>query len=290
MMFNPIYHLSSVIIRIVVKKVNLPLIFTSIAINLFTVSRQLVRNHGFIPTLRVLFDVNRQIRLNGSLNSILLNSRLNPSIATIIHNTLTSNWRDCLSFSSIINKNFKWYILGLVVTCFNSISFYIAKFLFGLVLSSIGILFSESLSAISYLKDFSDYILTFVENHSNFKFYPEKGVSIKEDHLNAYAIFGIVILGLTGITVSLVLSDYYFHDFISKFPAVNTYIEFINNQSNNFSSWVSSFLKSPPSIDPIVRTPSISSDIQLPSNIPSPTLPPYDEFAESVPVPGINPW
>nr|YP_009493190.1 hypothetical protein [Ganoderma calidophilum]AWJ63985.1 hypothetical protein [Ganoderma calidophilum] len=185
-----------------------------------------------------------------------------------------------------------------MASCFNSVFYYSGKFVFGVVLSSLGILYSESLSAIPYLRSFSEYILSLVENHSNFKFLPSKDIFIKDEDLNPYAIFGVVVLGLTGLTISLLVSDYYFPDFIDKIPVINTYVDFINNSVNNFSSWVSSFFKSKPSLDTLLRSPSTASDIQLPSNIPSPMAPPYahlenlENLNNNIPTPdsGINPW
>ena len=172
MIFNPIYNLSSMIIRYIVKKVNLPIIFKSIAINLFNVSRHLIRTEGIIPTLSVLHSVNREIRNNGTLNSIVLNRRLNPAVSNAICNILFSNWGDCLAFSSVINKNFKWYLMGIVFSSFTTIFYYITRISIGAVISSLGILYSESLSSVSYLKSFSDYILELIEKHSNFRFLP----------------------------------------------------------------------------------------------------------------------
>ena len=59
--------------------------------------------------------------------------------------------------------------------------------------------------------------------------------------MNPYAILGIILLGLTGITFSLVVTDYYFPDIVKNIPLVNSYVDLINNSINSLSSWVSSF-------------------------------------------------
>ena len=45
----------SLIIKYVVRKVNLPSLFTVIASNLFYVSRNMIRSNGFMPTIYVLY-------------------------------------------------------------------------------------------------------------------------------------------------------------------------------------------------------------------------------------------
>lgn len=57
----------------------------------------------------------------------------------------------------------------LLISTVRPFTFKIFRFSFGLLLSSIGILWSESLSAISGLQEFSNYLITFLENNTSFK-------------------------------------------------------------------------------------------------------------------------
>ena len=88
MFFNPINYLSSLIIKYVVRKVNLPSLFTVIASNLFYVSRNMIRSNGFMPTIYVLYSLNREIMTGGNLNNLINNPRLNPVVVSSIITTL----------------------------------------------------------------------------------------------------------------------------------------------------------------------------------------------------------
>ena len=72
MFFNPINYLSSLIIKYVVRKVNLPSLFIGIASNLFYISKNMIRNNGFMPTIYVLYSLNREIQSGGNLIILLI--------------------------------------------------------------------------------------------------------------------------------------------------------------------------------------------------------------------------
>ena len=65
---------------------------------------------------------------------------------------INNQWTECISNDKIINKNFKWYILGLIITNFSSVLDIITKLILGLILSYLGIFFFDSLRAIHALK------------------------------------------------------------------------------------------------------------------------------------------
>ena len=69
--YNPIYRISSFIIRIIVNRVNLPSLFSTIASQIFVSSRELIKSQGLYSTLYVLYNINREIQLGGNINNIL---------------------------------------------------------------------------------------------------------------------------------------------------------------------------------------------------------------------------
>ena len=71
--YNPIYRISSFIIRIIVNRVNLPSFFSTIASQIFVSSRELIKSQGLYSTLYVLYNINREIQLGGNINNILNN-------------------------------------------------------------------------------------------------------------------------------------------------------------------------------------------------------------------------
>ena len=174
MFFNPINYLSSLIIKYVVRKVNLPSLFTVIASNLFYISKNMIRSNGFMPTIYVLYSLNREIQSGGNLNNLINNHRLNPAVVSSIITTLTprqlAHWNQCLQNAVKINSKFKWYILGIVLSTFPKFIFYILRLLLGLTLSSLGILYSDIFNAIPFFH-YSHIILSFIYSLNTFSKY-----------------------------------------------------------------------------------------------------------------------
>jgi hypothetical protein len=227
MLFNPIHHLSSMIIKFVVRRVNLPHIFLSLAPAFFSVARSLIRTEGFLPTIQTLNAINREIMRRGPLSDISANRRLNPVVVRALTNVLFGSWGDIIDNSKIINSKYKWYVLGLILSKFNTIIFYFIRIFIGLILSSIGILFSDTLSSIPYLKGYALSILNFIQDHSFFNFFSNTKEVISKEQLEksySYSFLGIIVLGLVGITAGLLVGDFYFHDYIS-----NIIMRYFNN-------------------------------------------------------------
>ena len=104
----------------------------------------LIRSEGLLPTISALRFINGEIRRGGTLTNITNNSRLNPVISHALARLLFGQWNDCLNNSIIINRYFKWYILGLILTKSSSIIYLLLRFFIGLILASLGILFSPT--------------------------------------------------------------------------------------------------------------------------------------------------
>ena len=64
----------------------------------------------------------------------------------------------------------------------------------------------------------------------------------------------MVLLGIVGITVSLVLVDKASHEFISHIPVVNSYVDFINNSLNSIFQYFTSKPTGPTAVEKIPST------------------------------------
>ena len=160
--YNPIYRISSFIIRIIVNRVNLPSFFSTIASQIFVSSRELIKSQGLYSTLYVLYNINREIQLGGNINNILNNNNLNPVVVNTLYSIISPHWKNCIKYGYTINKNFKLYILGIVLSNFTKIFYNISKFIIGLILSSLGFIYSDLSISYPYLKELAYNFLNII--------------------------------------------------------------------------------------------------------------------------------
>lgn len=281
---NPVVGITSLIIRIVINRTSLPYFFYHLSRSLFFVSINLIRNQGLIQTLSVLNAVNREINRRGTLNAIIENPRLNPIITSTIVSVLNGHWNNCLKFADIINRNYFYYIFGIILSSSGSLLWTTSKFDIGLVFSSIGIVFSETLSSISYFKDSAYSILQFIEKYTDLQFLPKTIIKenyeviteekyIPKHNVNAYEIIGSVLLGLLGFTICLVVAHKYAHDIIHNIPVIGTYTDFIVQSYTNLFNWLTG--KNTYIPDPSPQNSPNPSPILLPQVEPDLTPRPY---------------
>uniref|UniRef100_A0A896YYG6 Uncharacterized protein n=1 Tax=Coniophora olivacea TaxID=85977 RepID=A0A896YYG6_9AGAM len=264
-MFNPFIFISRTIITIFVRRVNLPDIFSSLAGQIFFISRDLIRSQGMIPTLTGLLTLRRLILSRGSLQDLTNSTRVNPVVSRAIYNIVQGKWGACTDNAPVINRYFYGFIFSLILSRFPAIFFKISKFSIGLLFSSLGIFYTDILPlvlpSVTFLKDWAKSYLQFVENHSSIKLLSQTEI-LNKDNATYLSMLGLILLGLVGITISLVSADYFFPDAIGKVPAVNTYVDFIKSITSGISSWVQGFFNKEtlqqPTLDEINRTERIS--------------------------------
>ena len=168
------------------------------------------------------------------------------------------------------------YACGIILSSFSSITYKVLGFTAGLICTSLGIVTNQTLCAVPFLKYLGMEVLDFFADHFNFKFFRsvsdevignsprgEPVVSIhptdyNDGKINPYMYIGIILLGLVGITASLVVADKMNHDFISHIPGVSSYVEYINSSLNNIFQYFTSKPTGPtaPSAPTVEKIPS----------------------------------
>ena len=133
MLFSPLYHISSLIIKFIVRRVNLPSIFMSLAPPRrgFFLSRSLIRSEGLMPTIRTLRFINAEIGRGGTISAIISNHSLNPIVVGAVTRILFGSWSECLNNAKTINKTFKWFLLSIVLSKFSSVIYLLLRLLIG---------------------------------------------------------------------------------------------------------------------------------------------------------------
>ena len=84
MLFSPLYNISNWFIKFIVRRVNLPSLFMSLAPNLFFLPRSLIRSEGLIPTIRTLRFIKAEKGRGGTISAIITNHSLNPIVVGAI--------------------------------------------------------------------------------------------------------------------------------------------------------------------------------------------------------------
>ena len=188
---NPIRFISSYVIKTHVTKFGVPSVAISLINVLYHTSYGLISNVGIYPVYRCLRDIGKFFQLNPTIDSAAsinaLKSYLSQSNSPYVVNTfihkLAPILYQCFPVTSGLLTIYQIFILGIFTTFIKPIIKYILKFLLGLVISAIAIIWNDYLSSLGYLKDFSYLIIDFVETHSNFKI-PKFGNELNSKIIN----------------------------------------------------------------------------------------------------------
>nr|YP_010977176.1 hypothetical protein UYH48_mgp41 [Daedaleopsis confragosa]WNZ34381.1 hypothetical protein [Daedaleopsis confragosa] len=283
MIYNPIYHISSFIIRFVVRRVNLPNVFRFLATSYFAAARSLMRSEGLLPTLRVLNLINREVMRRGLLSNVTNNGSLKPVIVNTLTHSVLGNWGNIIENSNVITRNYKWYIMGLLLSRFTNIFLFFFRVSIGIILSSIGIVYTTDLGVFNFLRQYAYSVIDFVQDHSTLKFYSKTPIKIiktaqkvKENYVNppsfkgveevtsnSYSLLGLILIGVFISGIALISANYFYHEEIKNVSYIGSFVDTINNGISNSYNYVKSFFISKPPVDPTNPTIISPSPIDL---------------------------
>lgn len=312
MLFNPILKLSQMIITFIIRRSKLPSLFIGISTQLFIAAKNLFRSQGYFTTLFVLNRINREIQNRGNLQNIINYPGLNPIVVSMLTSILLPNWNYCLQYSDKINKYYKWYVFGMIISNFNNLIFKIIKLCVGLIFSSLGIIYSDFFASYSALKDLSINFLSLIEKYTNIRFY----LSFSEENLlkndenetininkledpNKISIFSVIGYLLTGILLFLLISigiDVYIPHVFDNIPVLQPIIDSVHIIYTSIYDFIRSFYGTdidPGKIEPenkpegIKRSLSGESTTSNSSNDSDRTIKPN---SPEIPNPSFDPW
>jgi hypothetical protein len=252
-MYRPTYFIGNFIMRQIIYRSGLNLVFIKMFSGLFSVLPSLILSVGVIPTFRVLLYLRRYIMAGHTLPMVrvlLNNIRFNGFAVSTIINAIAPYWEICLK----VNYTFQWlfniYLTLSLLGLSRRLLFYLIRTTVVMILGSFGILTSEFLSGIQYLKMGSDYILDIAQDVFKFKI-PKKvvetvldpvdienNININDiaDSSNGYreiiSIIGLVVLGTVGVIVVVCLTDYYAPQITREIPYVGSFVDAIHNTWN----------------------------------------------------------
>lgn len=227
--------------------------FMSVFKTLFSATGFLVNTVGFFPTFRALLSIRTILnRIASPMNRSNRAPNINisdipnhfPNVDRFVLNTfadiLTPHWTDCIYYPKLFKRLFDIFIF---FNCFGLFGFTfriintIFRLSIGTLLSTIGILWNESLLNISYLRDFALFIRDYVYLNFNFripllgtirKLNPNIDPQDLESYTTGLSFVGFLLLGIVGITAVLCGTHYYAPEIVNQIPYIGNIVELIN--------------------------------------------------------------
>jgi hypothetical protein len=239
--FNPINILARLLVKTTIRLFNWPRVFSLVFSGITSILYTSISSAGFIPTMRSIWAIRRAILIGGSSALTVLEN--NPYVNRVVISSITPIIKPYLN-ECVKNANaFSiFHILTMFYYVFVSLTpglFFLLRFGFGLVLSSLGILWNESLSTIKILKWGGETIISFVEDKFSFSF-PRVGTVLDSTSSSSLFAIGLYIcIGILGIA-GLVVLDVNHPEIIDSLPGLRVGMDTFYVYTVNTWEWFNS--------------------------------------------------
>ena len=256
MMFRPFSFLMQFTLRRLVRitlGANVNPNFIPLLASLYTFTNTLITTIGILPTLRVLRTIRQVITsptavldMSRVIEGVLTATRLTRSQVLTIIKTITPLLEECIKIPTTFGKFLKYFKY---IFLFSSISPLIKwgfRQSLGILLSSVGILWNETLSSITILKELSENIVDCFEYQTGIRI-PRNGISSTEIEISDenkeiletmnnsspyLELFGLVLTGVVVSLVGLFVLDYFYPETVQQVPYVNTFVDNVHSFFN----------------------------------------------------------
>ena len=267
--------------------------------SLFTLTPVLIKQVGMIPVATAIFKLYRWLASGHGIDVIttLAESYFNPVVFRDFSSIIFPTLKECLRAKrTVLLLNFfrlytGVFFIGLIRPIFTSIF----KYSFGIIFSSLGVVFNEALSGITVIKWIADKVLSIfpaVPFVNNILSQIKGNVSISKptgnsndnvsnfDLSSIFSTIGLVLIGAGAIFLVILVGDYYLPDYTRNIPGVET---ILNSWYSVYDYIMSLFTsgQTPPSApdadikltgpEPVSRTSSGSSSGSDTAGYPTPT-------------------
>lgn len=263
-LFSPVQWVSKLIVRKLVKTMNIKPFATRVITGIFHNSIQSIRQVGLFPTLTALRTIrlilkkgvtsNNGIDFGSVIAAITIAKRNKTNVTSILGNCIPDLFElikhNHLGFTIL----YDFFFTGFFLYMFKPLIMKLVRWSLGLILSSVGIIFNEVLINIPYLNDLANYVVSTLESHTNFriprftestanvenvtesavKFISAKGLAQADEDLNMEGlsqtglvlyVLGILLAGFTTIIAGLIIVDHYNHDLITNTPIASEIVQ-----------------------------------------------------------------
>ena len=225
--------------------------------SLFSLTPVLIKQVGIIPVAGAIFRLYRWLASGHGIDTITTLARtfFNPVVfrdfSTIIFPTL----KECLqSKKSVLLLNFfRLYTGTFFIGLIRPILTTIFRYSFGIIFSSLGVVFNEALSGITVIKWIADKVLSifpavpFVNNLISqikgvgniSKPTSNRGEDVSNiDFSSIISTIGLILIGAGAIFLVILVGDYYLPDFTRNIPGVETILNSWYAVYDYLMSWI----------------------------------------------------
>ena len=267
--------------------------------SLFALTPVLIKQVGMIPVATAIFKLYRWLASGHGIDVIttLAESYFNPVVFRDFSSIIFPTLKECLRAKrTVLLLNFfrlytGVFFIGLIRPIFTTIF----KYSFGIIFSSLGVVFNEALSGITVIKWIADKVLSIfpaVPFVNNILSQIKGDVNISKptgnsndnvsnfDLSSIFSTIGLVLIGAGAIFLVILVGDYYLPDYTRNIPGVET---ILNSWYSVYDYIMSLFTsgQTPPSApdadikltgpEPVSRTSSGSSSGSDTAGYPTPT-------------------
>jgi hypothetical protein len=275
-MLNPLQKLGIMAAKIILKFLKVHQLDSTIIINLirnmFTTVSGLILTIGIMPTISLVSRLRNLIPLirdNHTISivvSYLSSSRVPATMLSALSPILKSYLEMAKKYPFQMYYIYTILLWFMPFTIFKRLTLTILRWAVGLTLSSLGILWNETLQAISFLKTYSDYIIEILEGKLDFRVprlkkpsnianlsnaegeaVDSKNLKVNLDgYSDVFNLLGIILLGLAATVSIISITQWQAPNFFENIPYIgsylNTFATTINSSiSNTYQSIIDWF-------------------------------------------------
>lgn len=235
------------------------LIFRSV----FAITPPLLMNYGILPVFRVYYQLYKFATKGLKLANFPVEfyNNYNPAIVKRIIENIIPFWDGCIGLNTIFFKSLWMYFIfaALPLTSIKPILYFIFRYGVGTVLTSLGIMLNETLYAITYLKSFAEFVVSFIPvlnpikhminivtdiiNSNDLPSRSKVGISNRDiinDTGSWLAIIGTCVIGLGVLLVGLCVADTFSvtHDTVRSIPGTNIVLDSIYSVYHSLCNYI----------------------------------------------------
>lgn len=223
---RPFFVVCSLIFRPLFNILGLPQSLRPVLQGFWGVLSTIVGVHGIFPTIRVIWGLRNIIRNERPLESLV---EYGPYAASFVIDHFRPVWSEILSTRLGISTFTGMVLSSTIFYALKPITIRLAKGVFSLICSSMGILWTDSLRSIEFLFNYASSVRNFFKSFIGFEFPLPNDLT---DNIPSFKKIGLIIGSIIGIGCLVIGLDIWnenifhyipFSDYILKFYYISFY-------------------------------------------------------------------
>ena len=217
---RPFFVVCSLIFGPIINVLGLPQSLKPVLKAFWGVLSTIVSVHGIFPTIRVIWGLNRVIRSNSPIETL---ETYGPYAAAYVIDHFRPVWSEILTTRLGISTFTGMVLSSTIFYALKPITFRLVKWLFTLICSSMGILWTDSLRSIEFLFNYASSIRNFFKDFIGFEFPLPKELT---ENIPSYKKIGIYIASIIGIGFLVIGLDLWNENIFNYVPYSEIILKF----------------------------------------------------------------